>query len=218
MTMRSRGATIAPGALAVLLAVAGCGETPQGGNPAQAPGASAAANPNSGGPGPGAAPRGRNSPIRQIMAKLGRPRESLTPVIGNELKQDPPPWDALAPQTKEYSQLVADLARHDPPKGTKESWTQQTGAFGELATELDEAVQAKDRDAALAAHAEITNSCMGCHREHRVMGPGGTGGGRPGFGPPGQGGPPDGFRGPGGRPQAGAPDAGGPPSQGGPPM
>src|SRR5262249_24912132 len=65
--------------------------------------------------------------------------------------------------------------------------------------------QAKDKDAALAAHTQITNSCMSCHREHRAMGPGGRGGmggGPPGFGPPG-----------GGRPGPGGP----PPSPGGPP-
>ena len=148
------------------------------------------------------------------MVKLTKGPNSLTPVIGKGLNEAQPPWETLQPQTKEYAQLASEMGKYDPPRGSKESWAKQTSAYAEMATEMDRATQAKDKDAALAAHTQITNSCMACHREHRVMGPGrgGPPGGPPGFGPSGggPGGPGDGRGGspPGG---PGGPPPGGPP-------
>lgn len=123
---------------------------------------------------------GPKTPIGEMMTKLGKGPQSLTETLGRELQTDPPPWDAIAPQTKEYAQLTASLSKFDPPKGSKESWTKQTAAFAESAAALDRAAGAKDKNAALAAHGVLTKSCMACHREHRA-GPGGMRG--PG-GPP----------------------------------
>lgn len=136
---------------------------------------------NGGGPWPGAG--GPKTPTGEIMTKLGKGPQSLTETIGRELNTDPPPWDTIGPQTKEYAQLAASLSKYDPPKGSKESWTKQSASFAESAAALDRASGAKDKDAALAAHGALTKSCMACHREHRA-GPGGRR--RPGgFGPPG---------------------------------
>jgi hypothetical protein len=152
-----------------------------------------------------APPAAKSSPkVKEIMVKLTKGPNSLTPVIGKGLNEAQPAWETLQPQTKEYAQLASEMGQYDPPKGSKESWAKQTLAYAEMATEMDRATQAKDKDAALAAHTQITNSCMACHREHRMMGPGrgGPPGGRPGFGPPGggPGGPGDGPGGPGGPP------------------
>lgn len=119
--------------------------------------------------GPAAAP----SQISALMTKLAKGPSALTALIGNELNTDPPPWDQLQNQTTEYVTLVADLANYDPPKGSKESWTRNIRAYSELAAALQKGVAARDADAALTAHGEITRSCMACHREHRPMGPGG---------------------------------------------
>jgi cytochrome c556 len=156
-----------------------------------------------------------NTEIKGAMTKLAKGPTSLTSVLGNELKSESPPWDQIQAQTKEYVQLVTGLAKYDPPKGSKESWQEQTAAYAKLATDLDQAAQKKDADAALTAHGNITKSCMGCHREHRVMGgPGGGPGGPGGFGRPGGGGPPGGGY-PGQGYPGGTPPGGG---QGAPPQ
>lgn len=136
-------------------------------------------------------PPGKSTPIHEVMVKLAKGPQSLTPMIGRELASDPPPWDQLRTQTKEYAELASSIGQYDPPRGSKESWKKLTDAYTESALALDRSVGQKDKEGALAAHKAINNSCMGCHREHRPGkgGPGGAGG----FGPPGKGGfkPPD---------------------------
>jgi hypothetical protein len=108
----------------------------------------------------------------KIMAKVDRGPQSLRRTLGNELNADPTPWDSIQPKTKEYAQLAAELGKHEPPSGDKESWKQHTSQFANDATVLDQAAQKKDLQAAKAAQDKLNNSCMGCHRAHR-MGPGG---------------------------------------------
>ena len=153
--------------------------------------------------GPGAPP----SPIRKIMTRLnGRGPDALQTLIGSELKSEPPAWETIQPQTKEYAQLAADLAKHDPPKGSKESWAKLAAEYAGFATELDKAAQAKDKTKATEAHEDLASSCNACHRQHRG-GPGGMMGG-PGMGGRGA------FPGPGGRSPGGP--GGGPPPGGAP--
>jgi hypothetical protein len=122
--------------------------------------------------------------MRKIDDKRG-----LTKDIREELKSQTPDWPALQKQSGEYARLTAELVKLDPPRGSKESWEKLTAAFHESAVDLDKAVQAKKRDDAETASSHLSNSCMECHREHRMMrGPGGRGGfGPPGGGPPGGG-------------------------------
>lgn len=146
-------------------------------------------------PAEAADPADPSSSIKGIMTRLAKGPGSLTPTIGNELKQSPPPWDAIRPQAEEYARLSSLLANFEPPKGTPESWTDQTAAFAASAADLDSAARAGDLDAASLAHDALANSCMSCHREHRPMdrrGRGGPGGPPPGGPPPGgpTGGPP----------------------------
>jgi hypothetical protein len=116
------------------------------------------------------------------MAKLTKGPSSLTPVIGEELEAENPPWETLQTQTKEFAQLASSMSKNTPPRGHKESWDKLTSAYAEWASDLDEAVQTKNKAAALETHGKLAGSCMACHREHRVMrkGMGGPpGGGRP---------------------------------------
>jgi hypothetical protein len=185
---------------AALAMAGGCGEgdgQDQRGSPP--PGVAGAP----GGAGPG-------SPgIKQIMIKLAKGPNSLTSVIGNELNQDPPPWETIQGQSKEYAQSAADLVEFAPSKGSKESWDTLSKAFADLAVNLDQAASAKNQGEAKTAHDQIKNSCNACHQQHRQMGPRGGGGprGGPGGPPPGgPGGPPPGGRGgppPGGMPPDG---------------
>jgi hypothetical protein len=108
------------------------------------------------------------SPIHKIMFRLGKGPQALTAVIGKDLDADPPPWDTLQSNAREYAQLAADLGKNDPPRGSKESWDKHTAAYAEAAAALDKAAQAKDRDAAREAHTKLSGSCMGCHREHQM--------------------------------------------------
>lgn len=172
------------------------GGPPQGGMPGGPPGG------GFGGPGGG----GPASRTKEIMRKLAGPQAGLTALLGEALKANPPAWDTVQPQTKEYATLAAEFAKLDPPRGSKESWANLAGAFAKSAADLDAAAQAKDQAKATTAHSALASSCMACHREHRAMG--GPGGG--GFG-----GPPGGFGGgrPGGGPPAGGPPAGGAPEK-----
>jgi hypothetical protein len=146
-----------------------------------------------GGPGPGpeaSAPLGDSPTIKQVMVKLTKGPNSLTPVIGKELEAEPPAWETIQPQTKEYARLAAAMSKNEPSKGAKESWTKLSTAFADSAAALDKAAQAKNKDAALEAHGQLAGSCMECHKEHRG-GRGGPGGGGPRGGFP-KGGPPPG--------------------------
>jgi hypothetical protein len=141
----------------LLVAAVGC---PQGGNSGPPPG------PDLGG--------GPPSPIKEIMGKLTKGPESLTPMLHRELQEENPPWEMIQGQTQEFARLAAALGTHMPPRGSPESWARLTGEYAEAAAALDQAARARDREAAVAAHRKLSGSCKGCHDEHRLIGrPGG---------------------------------------------
>jgi hypothetical protein len=118
--------------------------------------------------------------------------------LAKELETDPPPWDRLEPQAKEFVELAAAMGKHEPPRGSKESWAKFTSAYSDTAAALNKAVQAKDKEAAIAAHEILSTSCMACHKEHKGMGGFGRPGGFGNSGPGGKFGRPGGAKGPGG--------------------
>jgi hypothetical protein len=194
MTKASRGVVMLVALLAVSVAAWGCkgkkdtgpaDPAPPGGNPPVAPpqGGFPQGGPPQGGFAPGG---GGGSKVKQIMAKISdRNPNSLTNLLAQELKADAPDWGTIQPQTAEYAQLAANLAKTDAPRGPKESWSQLAAAFADSAAALDRAAQAKDLSAARTAREKLGSSCMECHRAHRG-GPGGFGPGRRGpGGPPG---------------------------------
>ena len=166
------------------LLLPGCGDSEQGAQPAIAP----PPGPRPSGPmmsGPGGP--GSNPVIKEVMVKIGKGPNALTPTIAKELKEAQPPWDAIGSQAHEVSTLAASIVKEEPTRGDKESWARLSGIFLASADELDKAAQSKDQAAATNAHAKLANGCMECHRAHRGMGPGG---GAPRGGPPGSGPPP----------------------------
>jgi hypothetical protein len=204
----------------IVLAFVGCGGEQSEPN----------APPFAGGPGPGpgsgSGRGGGDSPIRRVMSKRSQGVDYLTPLIGKALESDPPAWDTIQPNAKEYAKLAATLPEATPPKGNKESWTKLATAFAGSADALNKAAESKNAATAREAHEKLAESCMECHREHRRMGPGGRGGGMmrgmggppPGGPPPGQpptGGPPPDGPPPGGPPPKGEPPAGAPPRSSG---
>jgi cytochrome c556 len=157
---RSRNALLPLTFVSVMLLSGGCGAGKKGAQPGVPVGPGDAESP---------------SKIKQIMMKVGRGPQALNGAIGRGLDAEQPAWDTLQPQAKEYAQLASDLGLNDPPKGSKESWKQYTSSYAESAAALERAAQAKDQSAAKAAHAKLTESCKGCHQEHRGMGPRGGG-------------------------------------------
>lgn len=111
--------------------------------------------------------RGGGSGLKRAMSRIGKGPQGLDNALTNELKMNPPPWDQIQPQAKEYDELAASLGKETPSKGSKESWDKQTAEFATAAAELDKAAQAKDLNAAEAAQTKLKGSCMACHREHR---------------------------------------------------
>jgi cytochrome c556 len=107
------------------------------------------------------------SPVREVMQKLAKGPGALTSQINRALRAEAPSWESIQPQAREYAQLAASLGQYDPPRGDKQSWTRLTSAYAENAAQLDKAAQAKDKDAALAAHAALGRSCGSCHQAHR---------------------------------------------------
>lgn len=189
----SKGRLLLPGSLAVLMVLSGCDEGKAPNSPPAQPNpeTQATISPPNAQPAGNSADAGAAPGLKGIMIRIGRGPQALNQSLGQELKGDQPPWETIQPQAKEYAKLASEMGQYDPPKGEKESWGKLTAEFVEAATELDHAAQVKDKEAALAAQGTLSNSCMACHRQHRVMGPGGRrGGSGGGFGAPPGGGPP----------------------------
>lgn len=170
------------GLIAVVLASAACNKSKNNDRVDQGQENAGGAAPV--GPGPGR----QRGPIGEVMSKLGRKGQSLTEIIGNQLKTEPTPWDTIQPQAIEYVQLASSLSNYNPPRGDKESWAKLTGDFSKTATDLEQAIKAKDKTVALTVHHALQASCKTCHDAHQN---------RRG-GPSRMGMPPGGFRGPGG--------------------
>ncbi len=170
---------------ALLLGIAGC-------DPAQNPNEVEAAN-GVNAPPPLASKEGPNAsgsrPIHGIMKQLDdRHPGGLTKAVKEGLGSATPDWAQLQKDSARYLELTSELVKYDPPRGSREGWTQQCTTFHDTAADLLKAVQGKQKAEALAAADGLSNSCMQCHREHRRMRGGGRGpqgGGPPPGGPPG---------------------------------
>src|SRR4051795_8953299 len=90
-----------------LMVLGGCGDIADQGQ-GQSPSAEA---PPGGNP-PGGPPAAKSSPkVKDIMVRLTKGPNSLTPVIGKELNEAQPPWETLQPQTREYAQLASEMGQ-----------------------------------------------------------------------------------------------------------
>lgn len=107
------------------------------------------------------------TPITQLMFKVASGPESLTYLIGRELRTDPPAWDKIQAQAKEFVELAGTLGKYDPPRGSKESWAKFTSDYASNAATLERAAKAKDKTAAVAAQEVLKNACQECHKEHK---------------------------------------------------
>jgi hypothetical protein len=104
---------------------------------------------------------------KEIMGKLNKGPNALTPNLKRELQKDVPDWVEIEAEAKQYATLTAALGKAAPAKGDKNSWARLTKDYAESAKALDVAVQGKNKNAALAAHAKLSSACMNCHKAHR---------------------------------------------------
>jgi cytochrome c556 len=105
--------------------------------------------------------------IRDIMGKLNRGPNSLTPLLGKDLRDQNPDWELVLESSTEYVQLTRGLLGNTPPKGDKVSWQRLAKAYADNATALDAAARKKDRRSALRALQRINDSCKVCHKVHK---------------------------------------------------
>lgn len=122
-------------------------------------------------------------PIPAIMKQLDDRRPGgLTKAVQSALRPETPDWAQLEEDSARYVELTSELAKLDPPHGSREGWVARCSAFHESATDLLKAVQGKQKAEAVAAADQLSSSCMQCHRQHRRR--------RGGRGPQGSGPPP----------------------------
>lgn len=107
--------------------------------------------------------------IKEIMIRLYKGPNSLSPTIGRELRAEAPPWDHLRQEAHEFTILTVELAALHPARGERASWELLTRASVEHARALENAVTHHDRPAAQAAHARLSEAkgCAACHEAHR---------------------------------------------------
>jgi len=134
-----------------------------------ATGCNKASRPSAGTGGANAAASGVPT-ISDIMQQVNRGKGSLHREVGEALQAESVDWAAIEPKAKNYAALADFLGKNDPPKGDKASWESLSKAYAADAQGLYAAAEKKDKEAALAAHQKLSDSCMGCHRAHRETG------------------------------------------------
>ncbi len=105
--------------------------------------------------------------IRDIMGKLNRGPNSLTPSLAKDLRDAEPDWELIQESTAEYVELTRGLGKHTPPKGDKASWQRLAKAYADDARALDAAAKKKDKRGTAAVLDRINKACAACHKVHR---------------------------------------------------
>jgi hypothetical protein len=104
---------------------------------------------------------------KEIMGKLNKGPNALTPNLKRLLQKDDPDWGEIQSEAKEYATLTVALNKANPPMGDKASWDKLTKDYADIAKALEDAVKKKDKGSALAVHTRLSRACTNCHRVHR---------------------------------------------------
>lgn len=102
-----------------------------------------------------------------IMETINKGKPSMHKQIGIDLAAIPPKWDDVAAQMPQYVELASALPSASPERGDEASWKVLANAYAAGAVALNEAIEAKNQPAALAAHTALDQSCKPCHDLHR---------------------------------------------------
>ena len=105
--------------------------------------------------------------VKEIMGQINKGPTALFPTVRKNLSADAPDWAGLQKQSKEIATLVEWMAKKEPPRGEKTSWSKHTKEYVAETKALADAAQKKDKDGMIGVHARITKACTACHKEHR---------------------------------------------------
>jgi cytochrome c556 len=87
--------------------------------------------------------------------------------LGKMVKSKDPKWDEVQKSTKDWVKVAESIGSFKPPKGTDDSWKEQTGKYLTNVKNVDAAAEKKDADGVSKGLATIMGSCAGCHSQHR---------------------------------------------------
>lgn len=111
--------------------------------------------------------QGEKLTVKEIMGQINKGPTALFPTVRKNLNADAPDWAGLQKQSKEIATLVEWIAKKEPPRGEKVSWSKHTKEYIAETKALADAAQKKDKDGMIGVHARITKVCSACHKEHR---------------------------------------------------
>jgi cytochrome c556 len=111
--------------------------------------------------------QGEKLTVKEIMGQINKGPTALFPTVRKNLSADAPDWASLQKQSKEIATLVEWMAKKEPPRGEKASWSKHTKDYLAETKALADAAQKKDKDGMIGVHARITKACSACHKEHR---------------------------------------------------
>lgn len=108
-----------------------------------------------------------NDEIEALMKTIAGKKGGAHPALKKLLVGAEPDWSAVSTETKKYADSTAKLAAMKPEKGDQKSWEKLCKEFDAAAKELNAAAGKKDKKAADAAFAKLSEACEVCHEAHR---------------------------------------------------
>lgn len=105
--------------------------------------------------------------IEGLMKIIAGGKGGAHKVLKKLLAAGEPDWTAVSAETKKYADAASKLGAQKPEKGDAKSWEKLCKEFDAAAKELNAAAGKKDKKAADAAYAKLSESCEVCHEAHR---------------------------------------------------
>jgi len=105
--------------------------------------------------------------VETVMKKLFAGKASPNNTLKAAKKSDSPDWAKVKEASDVFAKYAPDLAKNEPPKGDKDSWTKLAQALADDSKALGAAVDKKDVAGFKAAADKIGVSCKACHDAHR---------------------------------------------------
>jgi len=87
--------------------------------------------------------------------------------LGKMAKSKDPKWEDIQKETKDWVKISESIGTFKPPKGTDDSWKEQTTKYLTNVKAVNAAAEKKDADGVSKGLATIGNSCGACHSQHR---------------------------------------------------
>lgn len=105
--------------------------------------------------------------IKKAMQVLHKGANSPLATLKKSLASDSPNWKQVQDKTKDFVILGASLAKNDPPKGEKASWTKLADSYFSHSKAMDDAAKKEDLKGTRDAFKTLSTSCMACHKAHK---------------------------------------------------